>query len=78
MIGNEKSMSIREVIAEPDEFLGNITVNLAAQAQLRRSLIELQMYLFCNSRYTILKLKLKIVREGADRSMTKQLVRVLI
>jgi hypothetical protein len=76
MIGNEKSMSIREVIAEPDEFLGNITVNLAAQAQLRRSLIELQMYLFCNSRYTILKLK--IVREGADRSMTKQLVRVLI
>jgi hypothetical protein len=76
MIGNEKSMSIREVIAEPDEFLGNITVNLAAQVQLRRSLIELQMYLFCNSRYTILKLK--IVREGADRSMTKQLVRVLI
>lgn len=76
MIGNEKSMSIREVIAEPDEFLGNITVNLAAQVQLRRSLIELQMYLFCNSRYTILKLK--IVREGADRSMTKQLVRILI
>jgi hypothetical protein len=49
MVGNEKSGSIGEVMAEPDEFLGNITVNLAAQVQVRRSLIELQMYLVFNS-----------------------------
>jgi hypothetical protein len=55
--------TISEAIAEPDQFLGNITENVATSGPVETVIMELQMYLVCNSIYTILKLK--IAREGA-------------